>query len=114
MGAVAAIPALSLLIGASLGLNLAIDPNTGTLKWEYKMSDLTWAGILTTASNVLFSGGGEGYFYALDARTGNLLWKSQLGSAIRSGPMSFAVNGKQHVTVAAGSALFAFKLREEK
>jgi len=26
--------------------------------------------------------------------------------------MSYSVNGKQHVTVAAGSALFAFKLRE--
>ena len=90
----------------------AIDPNTGALRWEYKMSDLTWAGILTTASNVLFSGSGEGYFFALDARNGNLLWKTQLGSVIRSGPMSYAINGKQHVAVAAGSALFVFKLRE--
>ncbi|HKY19799.1 MAG TPA: PQQ-dependent dehydrogenase, methanol/ethanol family [Vicinamibacterales bacterium] len=90
----------------------AIDPMTGALKWEYKMSDLTWAGILTTASNVLFSGGAEGHFYALDARTGALLWKTQLGAVIRSGPMTYAVNGKQHVTVAAGSALFSFKLRE--
>jgi len=76
------------------------------------MSDLTWAGVLTTASNVLFSGGGEGYFYALDARTGNLLWKTQLGAVIRSGPMSYAVNGRQHVAVTAGSGLFVFKLRE--
>jgi alcohol dehydrogenase (cytochrome c) len=90
----------------------AIDPNTGALRWEFKMSDLTWAGVLTTASNVLFSGGGEGYFYALDARTGNLLWRTQLGSVIRSGPMSFAVNGKQHVAITAGSGLFVFKLRE--
>lgn len=90
----------------------AIDPNTGALRWEYKMSDLTWAGVLTTASNVLFSGSGEGYFYALDARTGSLLWKAQLGSAVRSGPMSYAVNGKQHVAITAGSALFVFTLRE--
>ena len=90
----------------------AIDPQTGYLKWEFKMSDLTWAGILTTASNLLFSGGNEGYFYALDARNGNLLWKTQLGSGIRSGPMTYAVNGRQHVTVAAGSALFSFKLRD--
>ena len=48
----------------------AIDPNTGALRWEFKMSDLTWAGIMTTASNVLFSGSGEGYFFALDARNG--------------------------------------------
>lgn len=90
----------------------AIDPNTGALRWEFKMSDLTWAGIMTTASDVLFSGSGEGYFYALDARTGSLLWKRQLGSVIRSGPMSYAVNGKQHVAIAAGSALFVYKLSE--
>ena len=90
----------------------AIDPNTGALRWEFKMSDLTWAGVMTTASNVLFSGSGEGYFFALDARTGNLLWKTQLGSVVRSGPMSYAVNGKQHIAIAAGSALFVYKLRE--
>ena len=90
----------------------AIDPMTGALKWEYSMSDLTWAGILTTASDVLFSGSGEGHFYALDARTGRLLWKTQLGSVVRSGPMSYSVNSTQYVTVAAGSALFSFKLRQ--
>jgi hypothetical protein len=31
---------------------------------------------------------------------------------IRSGPMSYAVNGRQHVAIAAGSGLFVFKLRE--
>ena len=91
----------------------AIDPSTGELKWEYKMtSDVTLAGILTTASNVLFSGGNEGYFYALDARNGSLLWKVPVGASVRSGPMTYAVGGKQFVTVAAGSALFSFTLRQ--
>jgi alcohol dehydrogenase (cytochrome c) len=90
----------------------AIDPNTGDLKWEFKMNDLTWAGILTTASNVLFSGGNEGYFYALDARNGNLLWKTIVGGSVRSGPMTYSVGGKQYVAACAGSALFVFKLRE--
>jgi len=43
--------------------------------------------------DVLFSSSGEGYFFALDARTGNLLWKTQLGSVVRSGPMTYLVNG---------------------
>ena len=91
----------------------AIDPATGDLKWEYKMtSDVTLAGILTTASNVLFSGGNEGYFYALDARNGNLLWKVPVGASVRSGPMTYAVGGKQYVEVAAGSAMFTFTLRQ--
>jgi alcohol dehydrogenase (cytochrome c) len=76
------------------------------------MNDTTWAGVLTTASDVLFSGGKEGYFYALDARTGVLLWKASLGGQVSSGPMSYAVNGRQYVAVNAGSALFSFALRQ--
>jgi alcohol dehydrogenase (cytochrome c) len=90
----------------------ALDPKTLDKKWEFKMNDITWGGVLTTASDLLFSGGKEGYFFALDARTGALLWKASLGGQINSGPMSYSVNGKQYVTVAAGNALFAFALRQ--
>jgi alcohol dehydrogenase (cytochrome c) len=93
------------------GFVRALDPHGLTRKWEFKMNDITWAGVLTTASDVLFSGGKEGYFFALDARTGDLLWKVPLGGQVNSGPMSYAVNGKQYVTVAAGSSLFCFALR---
>jgi alcohol dehydrogenase (cytochrome c) len=89
----------------------AIDPNTGTLKWEFKMSDVTDAGILSTASDVVFTGGREGYFMALDARTGALLWKANTGGAIAAGPITYSVEGKQYVSVAAGNALFTFALR---
>ena len=90
----------------------AFDPQTLEKKWEFKMNDITWAGVLTTASDLVFSGGKEGYFFALDARTGALLWKVALGGQINSGPMSYSVNGRQYVTVAAGNALFAFALRQ--
>ena len=90
----------------------AFDPRTLEKKWEFKMNDITWAGVLTTASDVLFSGGKEGYFFALDARTGDLLWKVALGGQVNRGPMSYSIGGKQYVTVAAGSSLFAFALRQ--
>jgi alcohol dehydrogenase (cytochrome c) len=93
------------------GVVRAFDPKTGDKKWEYKIGDTTWAGVLTTASDLLFSGGRDGNFFALNARTGELLWKMPLGGQINSGPMSYSVNGKQYVTVAAGTALFAFALR---
>jgi glucose dehydrogenase len=76
------------------------------------MNDVTDAGILTTASDVLFSGGREGYFYALDARSGELLWRVNLGGAVASGPMSYAVNGRQYVAISAGNALFVYALKE--
>ncbi len=90
----------------------AIDPRTGERKWEFKMTDVTDAGILTTASDLLFSGGREGYFYALDARTGAVLWKANLGGAVASGPMTYSIGGRQYVAVAAGNALFSFALRQ--
>jgi alcohol dehydrogenase (cytochrome c) len=90
----------------------ALDPKTGERKWEYKMSDFTDGGVLTTASDLLFSGGREGHFFALDARSGALLWKAALGGAIAAGPMTFQVGGRQYVSISAGNSLFTFALRQ--
>jgi alcohol dehydrogenase (cytochrome c) len=90
----------------------AIDPQTGEKKWDYRLAaPSTEAGILTTASDVLFSGGRDGAFYALDARDGKLLWETNLGPSVAAGPITYAVNGKQYVSIQAGSALFTFSLR---
>jgi alcohol dehydrogenase (cytochrome c) len=88
----------------------ALDPASGEKKWEFTLQDVTDAGILTTASDLLFSGGREGYFYALDATNGKLLWKAALGGVVASGPMSYSVNGRQYIAVAAGNSLFTFAL----
>jgi alcohol dehydrogenase (cytochrome c) len=85
---------------------------TGDKKWEFKMNDVTYAGVLTTSSDVLFSGGREGYFYALNARTGELLWRRALGGQVNSAPMSYMLDGKQYIAIAAGTSLFAFRLKE--
>jgi alcohol dehydrogenase (cytochrome c) len=90
----------------------AIDPKTGDLKWEFKMSDFTDSGILTTDSDVLFTGDRDGYFFGLDARNGNLLWKASVGGAVTSSPISFSVNGRQYVAISAGSVLFCYALRQ--
>ncbi len=39
------------------GVVRALDPVTGEKKWEFKMADVTASGILTTATDVLFTGG---------------------------------------------------------
>src|SRR6185503_14750995 len=88
----------------------AFDPVTGDRKWEFKMTDVTDSGVLSTASDLVFAGGREGYFYALDAKTGAVLWKAMLGGQIANGPVTYAVNGKQYVAIAAGSALFVYAL----
>ena len=91
----------------------AIDPATGQRKWTFPMYDLTDAGVLTTASDVLFTGGRDGYFYALDARSGSELWKTSFGSvSLRSSPMTYEADGKQFVAVIGGHVLAAYGLRE--
>jgi alcohol dehydrogenase (cytochrome c) len=91
---------------------VALDPQTGQRKWKFAMHDVNTSGILTTATDLLFVGGREGYFQALDARTGSLLWKQNLGGEIIAGPISFQVDGKQYIAIASGNSLFAFALRE--
>ena len=92
------------------GVVRAYDPNTLDPVWEFRMGDITWGGVLTTAGDVVFSGGKEGYFFALDAESGELLWRASLGGQVNSGPMSYAVDGRQYVAIAAGSSLFTFAL----
>jgi alcohol dehydrogenase (cytochrome c) len=93
------------------GAVIALDIHTGQPKWKYRMTDTTDAGILTTASDVLFTGSHEGFFQVLDARTGALLWKSSVGGQTAA-PMTFELDGKQYVAIAAGHALFVYGLRE--
>lgn len=95
---------------AGRGAVKAIDPNTGDVEWTFEMTDVTTSGVLTTATDVLFTGGREGYFYALDATNGTLLWKATLGGMIASGPIAYAIDGKQYVAVAAGNSFFVFGL----
>jgi alcohol dehydrogenase (cytochrome c) len=98
---------------AAHGSVVALDPATGQRKWTFPMYDLTDAGILTTASDLLFTGGREGYFQALNARTGALLWKSSLGPVqILSAPITYQVDGKQFVSIIAGNVLATYALRD--
>jgi alcohol dehydrogenase (cytochrome c) len=59
---------------------------------------------------VVFGGSSEGYFFALDAASGKPLWRFPAGGAIFANPISFLSEGKQHVAIAAGHALFVFAL----
>ena len=94
------------------GAIMALDPRSGQVRWKYETTDVAEGGILTTASDLLFHGGREGYFKVLDAQTGTLLWKANLGGQIMNGPITYAVNGEQYVATIAGNALVAFALRD--
>lgn len=91
---------------------VGIDPRTGEQKWKFEMTDVSDSGVLTTAGDVLFTGGREGYFQAVDARNGTLLWKASLGGQMVNGPITYEVDGKQYVAAISGQVLAAFALRD--
>lgn len=91
---------------------IAMDPATGQRKWTFRLTaPSTEGGILTTASNLLFTGGSDGRFVALDARNGMEVWSTRLGSSVSAGPMTYSVDGHQYVTIQSGHTLFTFGLR---
>jgi alcohol dehydrogenase (cytochrome c) len=89
----------------------AIDPATGERKWEYKYINPSTSGLLTTATNLIFSGDAEGNLLALDSRTGKLLWRYQMGATLHgTSPVTYMLDGKQQLLVPAGTTLTAWAL----
>ena len=95
----------------STGAVVAIDPATGNTKWRYEMLHSPSAGMLATAGGLVFTGDHFGYLIALDARTGKVLWKFQTGGSISAPPISYALDGKQYIAVAAGGTMMTFAVR---
>jgi alcohol dehydrogenase (cytochrome c) len=94
----------------SPGIVKAIEATTGKIVWEFKEQGSSNAAILTTSSNLLFTGTRDGWFYALDSSNGKPLYRFQTGGMIHGGPVTYLVDGKQHIAVACGMGLFVFSL----
>ena len=94
----------------STGAVVAIDPATAETRWRFEMVTPTSAGMLTTAGGLVFTGDGQGYLVALDARTGKPLWHFQTGGSIKAPPITYTLNGKQQIAIAAGSSMMTFAL----
>jgi alcohol dehydrogenase (cytochrome c) len=65
---------------------------------------------MTTASGLLFFGDDAQSFEALNAMDGKPLWHFNTGQNITASPMTYAIDGKQFVSIAAGSDIFSFAL----
>jgi outer membrane protein assembly factor BamB len=74
-----------LYLGSHDGRLLCIDPNRGTLVWEFTSGDAILAAPAVAAGRVLF-GSYDGRVYAVDAATGRLLWKHDTGKPVVSTP----------------------------
>lgn len=88
----------------------ALEVASGKIAWEFKLTSPPWAGCLSTAGGLVFSGTQEGNIFALDAKTGKPLWDFQSGGPVFSNAISFQIDGRQHVAMASDRVLYVFGL----
>jgi alcohol dehydrogenase (cytochrome c) len=84
------------------GLFSAVDLATGKIAWQQKVKDPMIGGALATAGGVVFTGTKDKQFLAFDARTGKPLWSYEARAGVNAPPVTYAVDGRQYVAVAAG------------
>lgn len=88
----------------------ALEPETGELKWSFPLQGRSWSGLLSTAGGIVFGGSGNGELFALDSQTGTPLWSFQTGGRIYANPVTYSVNGRQQIAIAAGHTIYVFGL----
>ncbi|MDR8393536.1 PQQ-dependent dehydrogenase, methanol/ethanol family [Aliifodinibius sp. S!AR15-10] len=88
--------------GISHGALLAWDPVEQREAWRVPLAHQWNGGVLTTAADLVFQGGGDGRFVAYDARTGDVMWEVSTGQGIIGSPVTYQIDGDQYITIAAG------------
>jgi quinohemoprotein ethanol dehydrogenase len=81
---------------------LAWDPVAQKKVWQVGLPPNWNPGTMTSAGELVFEGRADGVFVAYHARTGELLWSIPLGVGISAPPITYAVDGKQYVSILAG------------
>jgi alcohol dehydrogenase (cytochrome c) len=94
------------------GVLRAIEYETGRIRWSHDLSGGAGAaGVLTTASGLTFTGDAATSALALRTSDGTTLWHSGIGR-VGNSPVTYELDGRQHVLFGGGSVLYAWTLPE--
>ena len=81
----------------------AINLKTGQEVWRNEVSKPGYSGgMMTSAGNITAYSTQGGTFTVANATTGEILYSLNLGTAAKSGPITYSVNGKQYIVQALG------------
>ncbi|MGH8227021.1 MAG: PQQ-dependent dehydrogenase, methanol/ethanol family [Steroidobacteraceae bacterium] len=94
--------ALAQALAGLHGALVAWNPMTQRAVWRAPLAGPWNGGVLSTAGDLVFQGTAAGNFVAYRASDGKRLWSFPAQTGILAAPMSYAVGGKQYVTVLAG------------
>jgi alcohol dehydrogenase (cytochrome c) len=87
----------------------------GKVRWRIPMAGpgdgKRMGGVLATAGGLLFYGEPSGDIVAADARNGKALWHFRTTGENKASPMTYMVDGKQFVVLAAGPNILSFSLQ---
>jgi alcohol dehydrogenase (cytochrome c) len=93
------------------GFIRALEATSGQMRWEFPLGTRRRGpGCCRRQAGWCFGGSNEGNVFALDARTGRPLWDFQTGGAVGANPVSFTVDGRPYVAIAASRVLYVFGL----
>lgn len=81
---------------------LAWNPVTQKQAWRLPTPGPWNGGVMATAGNLVFQGQADGKFNAYAADSGQLLWSFGAEAPVIGSPISYAVNGRQYITVLTG------------
>ncbi len=101
------------------GALTAVDLDTGKKRWEVPLGSVSGpndvkfpgailsGGAMATAGGLVFIGAthNDKMLRAFDSDNGKLLWEGALPASARATPMTYRVNGKQYVVIAAGGSV---------
>jgi quinohemoprotein ethanol dehydrogenase len=85
----------------SSGYLLAWDPVAQKERWRVSYPHMWNGGTLTTAGGLVFQGTADGRFVAYRADTGAKAWELAVGSPISAPPITYEVDGIQHIAAMA-------------
>ncbi len=91
-------------VETSFGKLSAYDVETGDPLWSYRSDRPMTAAVTSTASDLIFTGEMTGHFLTLDAKTGDPLYRFDTDAPLNGGIITYSVNDKQYIAVAAGAA----------
>ena len=84
----------------------AISAATGETLWRQEQRSGIMS-MVATGGGLVFAGDIAGSFKAYNDETGEVLWEAWLGAPVSGYPISFAVNGKQYISVTTGPSLLS-------
>jgi alcohol dehydrogenase (cytochrome c) len=99
---------------------VAMDIETGEVRWRHSTRTRSLAAALTTAGGLVVTADGDRYLYVMDVETGDVLFRTRLPAPVQGFPITYAVDDRQYLAIPVGggrmpgapNAMYVFALPE--